>query len=106
MATHADLLIEHSIPPRIPPAACSVEKAAPLIRSPKPVIMHTTDGGKTWESSCPNSLIDFPSGEWLPKVSSFSMPHIRLRIAGRLRRRRHPEDHRRRPDLEAGTAMK
>jgi photosystem II stability/assembly factor-like uncharacterized protein len=34
----------------------------------KPVVMHTTDGGKTWENVLQNSGIDFPTGEWGWKI--------------------------------------
>jgi photosystem II stability/assembly factor-like uncharacterized protein len=34
----------------------------------KPVIMHTSDGGKTWENRLQNSGIDFPTGEWGWKI--------------------------------------
>jgi photosystem II stability/assembly factor-like uncharacterized protein len=41
----------------------------------KPVIMHTTDGGKTWVDKLHNSGIDFPSGEWGWKIQ-FLTPQI------------------------------
>ena len=34
----------------------------------KPVIMHTTDGGQTWDDKLLNSGIDFPRGEWGWKI--------------------------------------
>ena len=47
----------------------------------KPVIMHTTDGGETWEDKLHDSGIDFPRGEWGWKIQ-FLTPHDRLRLAG------------------------
>jgi photosystem II stability/assembly factor-like uncharacterized protein len=41
----------------------------------KPVIMHTADGGKSWEDRLQNSGIDFPSGEWGWKIQ-FLNPQI------------------------------
>jgi photosystem II stability/assembly factor-like uncharacterized protein len=41
----------------------------------KPVIMHTTDGGNTWEDKLLNSGIDFPTGEWGWKIQ-FLTPKI------------------------------
>jgi len=41
----------------------------------KPVVLHTTDGGKTWENALQNSGIDFPTGEWGWKIQ-FLTPQI------------------------------
>jgi len=41
----------------------------------KPVVMRTTDGGKTWEDRLQNSGINFPSGEWGWKIQ-FLTPQI------------------------------
>ncbi|MER9227075.1 YCF48-related protein [Mesorhizobium sp. M0664] len=41
----------------------------------KPVVMFTSDGGKTWENKLQNSGIDFPAGEWGWKIQ-FLNPQV------------------------------
>ena len=41
----------------------------------KPVVLYTTDGGKSWENVLQNSGIDFPTGEWGWKIQ-FLTPQI------------------------------
>ncbi|ESZ51701.1 hypothetical protein X731_03745 [Mesorhizobium sp. L2C054A000] len=41
----------------------------------KPVVMFTSDGGKTWENKLQNSGIDFPTGEWGWKIQ-FLNPQV------------------------------
>ena len=74
MAAHANLLIDTYFTDNLTGWVVGGKGGTSYPRL-KPVIMHTTDGGKTWVDKLLNSGIDFPSGEWGWKIQ-FLTPQI------------------------------
>ena len=67
MAAHANLLIDNYFSDDLTGWVVGGHGGTTYSRL-KPVVLHTTDGGKSWENVLQNSEIDFPTGEWGWKI--------------------------------------
>ena len=74
MAAHANLLIDNYFSDDLTGWVVGGHGGTTYSRL-KPVVLHTTDGGKSWENVLQNSGIDFPTGEWGWKIQ-FLTPQI------------------------------
>lgn len=74
MADHANLLIDTYFTDDLTGWVVGGKGGTSYSRL-KPVIMHTKDGGQTWEDKLQNSGINFPRGEWGWKIQ-FLTPQI------------------------------
>ena len=74
MAAHANLLIDNYFSDDLTGWVVGGHGGTTYSRL-KPVVLHTTDGGKSWENVLQNSGIDFPTGEWGWKIQ-FLTPQL------------------------------